>query len=60
MKIKSGVYLKQAGWSSLALWENCGEEGYGGRNGSEIVARMFKQILASRCKLGVWQRVPVM
>ena len=58
MMTKSGVFLKQARWLSLALWENCGEESYGGGDGNLVVVRRFKQVLARICKLGYQQHVP--
>ena len=36
----------------VTLWENCGEEGCGGGNGSLVVARRFIQILAHVYKFG--------
>ena len=51
MKIKSGVYLKQAGMLLLELCENCGEEGYGGEDGSLVVAHRFKEVFGTRMQI---------
>ena len=42
---------------SSIMWENCGEGGCGGGDGSLVVARRFKQVLARVYKLGCSQHV---